>query len=220
MTSAIPEHEARVGTPAGTPGLEMQEIAGRDPDLEWVRRAARGECTAFDELVRRHQSRVYTRISFMTRDRDLALDLTQEAFLKAWRNIAGFRAEATFSTWLGRIAVNVTLHHFERARARKRGGRTLSIERGHDPDGDERGIVVEDRTQDPVDWAIRDERQAAIVRAVEGLEEEYRLALTLREMHGFSYQEIADGLEIPIGTVKSRIFRARQMLQEKLQGLL
>ncbi|MFQ5654067.1 MAG: sigma-70 family RNA polymerase sigma factor [Planctomycetota bacterium] len=146
--------------------------------------------------------------------------MAQETLLKAWRGIGSFRGEALFSTWLGRIAVNATRHHFERAGAQKRRGKVVSIDAGQRGAGEEQPLEITDRTHLPAEWAQRNERQRAILRAVGELEEDYRTAFALRDLHGYSYREIMDTLDLPIGTVKSRIFRARKILQEKLKDLL
>ncbi|MGE3165153.1 MAG: sigma-70 family RNA polymerase sigma factor [Planctomycetota bacterium] len=203
-------------------GEAEDEQAGPDPDAEVVSHALGGDTRAFEELVVRHQARIYTHVNFMVRDPELAADLAQECFLRAWRGLASFRGEARFATWLKRIAVNVTLHHFERTRAQKRTARVVSISSPGltgDPDG-AGDFEIPDERQPPERSAIDHERQAAIERAVSELEPEYRTALALRELHGYSYQEITEVLGMPIGTVKSKIFRARQVLQEKLKDYL
>jgi len=189
-----------------------------DPDRLECERAARGDRAAFEELVRRHQDRVYTRIYFMVRDRDTAADLTQEALLRAWRGLPSFRGESLFSTWLARVAVNVTRHHFERVGAQKRRGREVSIHASSSEDGHD--LEIPDRKHLPEERAIQSESQRRILEAVAELDPVFRLALALRELHGYSYQEIGAELDLPIGTVKSKIFRARQQLQEKLRDLL
>ncbi len=220
MTAERPLQEQELGTcpPEPGPGASLQKV--EDPDRELVSAALSEDSRAFEELVRRHQDSVYTRIFFMVRDHGLAEDLAQEAFLKAYLGLKNFRGESRFSTWLGRIAVNVTLHYFEKAGAQKRSAKVISI---HAPQrGPEEGgqIEIEDRTHLPDEWAVRNERQAAILKAVGELDPEYRIALALRELYGYSYMEITEALQIPIGTVKSKIFRARQMLKEKLEGML
>ncbi len=191
-----------------------------DPDREIVVRAAGGEESAFEILVTRHQNRIYTRIYFMVFDRFLAEDLTQEAFLRAYMGLEGFRFEAKFKTWLTRIATNVTLHHFERRRAQKRSGKTISIDASRDRSDSGTPMEIPDSSYLPEEWAIRNERQQAIVKAVAELPEDFRAALALRELNHQSYQEIAESLGLPIGTVKSKIFRARQILQDKLKDIL
>ena len=203
-----------------TDQLDPTEISDRvDPDAETLQAAIEGSDSAFEELVRRHQDRVYTNIYFMVHDRELAADLSQECFLRAYRGLRSFQGRSLFATWLKRIAVNVTLHHFEKARAQKRSATVISISQGQ-PDGDEYELQVESNERSP-DEALSDrERREAIEAAVSELEPEYRTALALRELHGYSYREIMEVLNLPIGTVKSKIFRARQILQEKLKDLL
>ncbi len=203
---------------APAPG-ESESICRVDPDLLDCKRAAAGDPLAFETLMLRHQDRVYTRIFFMVRHRETAADLTQEAFIRAWQGLPRFRGDALFSTWLARVAVNVTRHHFERIGAQKRKGPEISI---HAPLANEGGSEFEipDSTHLPEEWAIRNERQRRILAAVAELEPEFREALALRELHGYSYQEVGAELGLPIGTVKSKIFRARQQLQEKLKDLL
>ncbi len=216
--------DAAAYTAGATSGPESgRDTAARtaeDPDRRDVQASVAGDPRAFEALVRRHQDAVFTRIYFMVRDRALAEDLAQEAFLKAYRSLGGFRGEALFATWLGRIAVNVTMHHFERERALKRAGKVVSLNATDARSGRAPAVEIADRTHDPEARALRNERQQAILDAVLGLDVEYRLALTLREFHGFSYQEIGDQLGLPIGTVKSKIFRARQILQQTLKDIL
>lgn len=218
--TAVPGARAEKG--AAAPPEASQKVTGCvdriDPDLALVKKAAEGDHAAFEELVHRHQDKVYTRIFFMVRHRDTAADLCQEAFLRAWKGMASFRGESLFTTWLSRVATNVTRHHFERIGAQKRSAREVSIHASGD--GEDRGIEIPDSRQLPEEWAIRNERQRRIVEAVAELEPEFRDALALRELGGYSYQEIGEELDLPIGTVKSKIFRARQQLQEKLKDLL
>lgn len=190
-----------------------------DPDRAEFRRAANGDERAFEVLVERHQDRVFTRLFFLVRNRETAADLTQEAFLRAWRGLPSFREESLFTTWLAKVALNVTRHHWERQRAQKRTRREFSIDAPYrDEDGG--GYEIADSTHLPDEWALRNERQKRILEAVGELDPEFREALSLRELHGYSYQEISETLDLPIGTVKSKIFRARQALQEKLKDLL
>ena len=200
--------------------MEPRSPVNGDPDRAYLEAAREGDSKAFGELVLRHQDRIYTRIYFMVHDRELAADLSQDAFLKAYLGLRTFRGESLFSTWLSRIAVNVTLHHFERQGAQKRSAKVISLHGGRSLDTDEGELEISDQTHLPDEWAQRNERQEAILKAVAELDPEYRTALALRELHGYSYREIETALNVPIGTVKSKIFRARQMLQEKLKGIL
>lgn len=211
--------EEVIGT-ASEDDQATEDPAAGDPDRDLVQAASDGDPKAFEELVLRHQNRVYTHVFFMVRDAELASDLTQECFLRAWRGLASFRREARFATWVKRIAVNVTLHHFEKTRAQKRSASVFSIS-SSGPGGDEEGAFeIPDQGPAPDSKAIDGERKAAIMAAVGELDPEYRTALALRELQGYSYQEITEVLNLPIGTVKSKIFRARQILQEKLKAYL
>ncbi len=207
------EKAARSETPAA--GAE----SSADPDLLDCRRAAKGDTEAFERLVIRHQDKVFSRIFFMVRHRETAADLTQEAFFKAWKGLPKFRGDSLFTTWLSRVAVNVTHHHFEKQRAQKRAAREVSIDAPLRTLGEDTTFEISDSTHLPEEWAMRNERQQQILEAVASLEPEFREALALRELHGLSYQEIAEELDLAVGTVKSKIFRARQALQEKLKDL-
>lgn len=220
---AEPEKDLQTAPDSGTSAPESGPgglgNGAEDADRELVKAANAGDSRAFEELVKRHQDRVYTRIFFMVHHRETAADLTQDAFLKAYMGLKSFRGEALFSTWLNRIAVNVTLHHFEKQGAQKRSANVISLSAARG-DMEETQMEIPDSTHLPDEWAQRSERQRAILEAVADLDPEYRTALALRELQGCSYREIEELLGVPIGTVKSKIFRARQMLQEKLKGIL
>ena len=204
--------------PASGPHLETSEATLEDPDAHLVAAAQEGSTDAFSQLVARHQDKVYTRIFYMVHDAETAADLVQEAFLKVYRGLHLFRSEARFSTWLHRIAVNVCLHHFEYHNAQKRAGKVVSLSAMRGEDNEE--FEVSDHSQRPDTQSELTEQQDIVLRAMAELDPQYRTALTLRELQGYSYQEIERLMDIPIGTVKSKIFRARQILQEKLKGLL
>ena len=180
-----------------------------DPDRALVDAAAGGSREAFDELVRRHQGAVITLARVLTAGRGDADDLAQDVFVRAWRSLGSFRGESTFRTWLHRVAINVI------RTSQTRQGRLarLFVARGRDegepdpPSGDE-----------PVDATLA--RRQVIDRALAALPEELRVAVTLRDLQGLDYKEIAAVLDVPIGTVESRIFRARQKLRPLLAPLL
>lgn len=190
-----------------------------DPDQARLDRAKEGDDDAFEEIVRAHQNRVYSKVYYMVHDRGLAEDLAQETFLRVYLGLPSFREECRLSTWIHRIAVNVVLHHFEKASAQKRRGREISIDRSQ-TGPDERVLEIPDRRNLPDEVAVNRERQRRILAAVAELPDDFRLVLALRELEKQSYQEIGAALDLPMGTVKSKIFRARQILQEKLKEVL
>jgi RNA polymerase sigma-70 factor (ECF subfamily) len=184
-------------------------------DLELVRRVQRGEKRAFDLLVSKYQSRVAKLVGRLVSDRSEAQDVTQEAFIKAYRALPNFRGDSAFYTWLYRIAVNSAKNHLV-ARSRRPPTDDVDITDG---DVEAAGVVVADMAT-PESYAVRDQLQAALGRALAELPEDLRTALTLCEMEGLSYDEIARVLDCPIGTVRSRIFRARRALDAKLKPFL
>ena len=178
-----------------------------DPDRALVDAAAAGSREAFDELVRRHQVAIVTLARVLMRGRGDPEDAAQEVFVRAWKGLRGFRGDSTFRTWLHRVAVNVIRS------GQARHGRFLRMFIGM---GDE--TPEPSSGGEPVDTTLA--RRQAIDRALAELPEELRMAVTLRDMQGLDYREIAAVLGVPIGTVESRIFRARQRLKPLLAPLL
>ena len=190
-----------------------------DADRELVDQAAAGSREAFDELVRRHQASIVSLARALTHGSADAEDIAQEVFVRAWRSLTGFRGDSAFRTWLHRVAVNViNSHHGRLARIRRvmQFGASTSSEADAALVGEldpiERAAASVDVENDMV---MRD----AIDKALGSLPEELRLAVTLRDIQGLDYREIATVLGVPIGTVESRIFRGRQRLQPLLQPL-
>jgi RNA polymerase sigma-70 factor (ECF subfamily) len=184
-----------------------------DPDRTLVAEAAAGSREAFDELVRRHQARIFNLARALVGEDAEAEDLAQDTFVRAWRAIRRFRGESTFRTWLYRVAINVIRGHLA-ARARKR------IVWGwwrHDTFG-ERTIPLE--AVDPADMEADAMRREFIDRALAALPVDQRVAVTLRDIEGLDYREIAVALGVPIGTVMSRISRARARLRPLLAPLM
>jgi len=181
-----------------------------DPDRELVQAAAAGSRDAFDELVRRHQAAVLTLARVLTAGRGDADDLAQEVFVRAWRSLRGFRGESTFRTWLHRVAINVvrTSQAKEGRLLRLFGRRSQDDDAPFDPPA----------PGEPIDTALA--RRQAIDRALASLPDDLRLPVTLRDLQGLEYKEIAALLNVPIGTVESRIFRARQRLRPLLAPLM
>jgi RNA polymerase sigma-70 factor, ECF subfamily len=190
-----------------------------DIDRALVERAQQGDARAFEMLVIKYQRRIERLISRMVRDADLVHDVAQEAFIRAYRALPQFRGESAFYTWLYRIAVNTakkTLVEIKRdpvvtESARARGG-----------DDDEtypRDNELSDG-ETPEALLASKEIAATVNAAIDALSEDLRQAITLREIEGLSYEEIADVMNCPIGTVRSRIFRAREAIATKLRPLL
>ena len=184
-------------------------------DLALVRRVQRGDKRAFDLLVSKYQLRLAKLVGRLVSDRAEAQDVVQEAFIKAYRALPNFRGDSAFYTWLYRIAVNAAKNHLV-ARSRRPPTADVDITDG---DVEEAGVLMAD-VATPESYAARDQLQAALARALAELPEDLRTALTLCEMEGLSYDEIAQVLDCPIGTVRSRIFRARRALDVKLKPFL
>jgi RNA polymerase sigma-70 factor (ECF subfamily) len=181
-----------------------------DPDRELVEAAAAGSREAFDELVRRHQSAVLTLVRVLTGGRGDADDLAQDVFVRAWRSLDGFRGDSTFRTWLHRVAVNVV-----RTSQAKRGRLMRLFVPAPGPADDE--PFDPPAVSEPIDAALA--RRQVIDRALAALPDELRVPVTLRDVQGLEYKEIAAILAVPIGTVESRIFRARQRLKPLLEPI-
>lgn len=184
-------------------------------DLALVRRVQRGDKRAFDLLVGKYQLRLAKLVGRLVSDRAEVQDVVQEAFIKAYRALPNFRGDSAFYTWLYRIAVNAAKNHLV-ARSRRPPADDVDITDG---DVEEAGVVVADLAT-PESHTARDELAAALAAALAELPEDLRTALTLCEMEGLSYDEIARVLDCPIGTVRSRIFRARRALEAKLKPYL
>lgn len=179
-----------------------------DADRGLVEAAAAGSRDAFDELVRRYQGPIVNLARALTSGSADAEDLAQEVFVRAWRSIAGFRGDSTFRTWLHRVALNVIHSH------RSRLGRFRRLfQSPSDPDVGDPSERAPDRSDLEDELVLRD----AIDRALSTLPDELRDAVTLRDIQGLDYREIAAALQVPIGTVESRIFRARQRLRPLLE---
>ncbi len=190
-----------------------------DVDLPLVERARRGDNAAFEMLVIKYQRRIERLISRMVRDADLVQDVAQETFIRAYRAMPNFRGESAFYTWLYRIAINTAkkaLVDLKRDPLVSEG----ALNRGED--GDETSRVENELSDGETPEALLASKEiaAAVNSAIEALSEDLRQAITLREIEGLSYEEISDVMNCPIGTVRSRIFRAREAIAAKLRPLL
>ncbi|HLD14660.1 MAG TPA: RNA polymerase sigma factor RpoE [Burkholderiales bacterium] len=190
-------------------------MSERDIDQKLVIRVQKGDNTAFDLLVRKYQHRVAKLVGRFVRDHAEAEDVTQEAFIKAYRALRGFRGDSAFYTWLYRIAVNTAKNYLE-SRGRRPMSLDLELEGLETLDGSE--SLREQAT--PERQLLTGEIATTIQRALELLPADLRMAITLREVEGLSYEEIAEIMDCPIGTVRSRIFRAREAVDKELKPLL
>ncbi len=188
-----------------------------DADLEIVRRVQAGDVAAFDRIVERYRERVFGILYNLTSNREDAADLTQEAFIKAFQSIHRFSGQASFFTWLYRIAVNSTLSHLRKTRIRS----FFSLERidSEEPVAKEIVDALTDTTGVERDTYVR-ELQEKLNDALQKLSIKHRTVVTLFEIDGLSHQEIADVMDCSVGTVRSRLHYAKQLLQSELQPYL
>jgi RNA polymerase sigma-70 factor (ECF subfamily) len=186
-------------------------VTASDTDQQLVQRAQRGDLRAFDLLVLKYQGRIGALVSRYINDPGEVEDVTQEAFIKAYRALDKFRGDSAFYTWLYRIASNAAKNHLV-AKGR-RPGADATIE---DAEGFEQAdLISESSTPEAV--LMSEELAQVVTEAMDALPEELRAALTLREFEGLSYDDIAAVLECPVGTVRSRIFRARETIDGRVR---
>ncbi len=192
----------------------MKDEQAKVTDKQLVARVQKGDKGAFDLLVIKYQYKVHAIISRYVKDIDEVNDVMQEAFIKAYRALEGFRGESAFYTWLYRIAVN-TAKNYLIARNRRPPAFDINVD---DSDYSEENKQLHN-VDSPENILYRDELQSVINAAIKNLPEDLRTALILREFEDLSYEEIADIMDCPVGTVRSRIFRARESLEEKIKEL-
>lgn len=196
---------------ATAPAVLLQTFAGVG-DADLVTRAIAGREDGFEELVRRYQRPIVAYVYRMVGDYDMALDLTQDVFIKVYGSLARYRSEYKFSTWIYRIAHNAAIDHLRRHNT----GRTEELERTSDETGATYERPLKSGAPTPEEESERAERRKEIEDVVQALPPGYRELIVLRHAHDFSYDEIADVTELPLGTVKNRIFRAREMMRAEL----
>ncbi len=184
-------------------------------DLELVKRVQQGDKKAFDTLVRKYQHKIVKLVSRYVHDPSEALDVAQDAFIKTYRALPKFRGESAFYTWLYRIAINTAKNHLI-SQARRPPDSDIDAEEAETFGGPSR--LKENAT--PERLALRDEIERTVFQAIEELPEDLRTAITLREFEGMSYEDIALTMACPVGTVRSRIFRAREAIDKKLRPLM
>jgi RNA polymerase sigma-70 factor (ECF subfamily) len=193
----------------------LARMGERNLDQELVERVQRGEKGAFDILVRRYEHKLVNVIGRYIRDPSEVFDVAQEAFIKAYRALPNFRGDSAFYTWLYRIAINTAKNHLVASSRRPP---------GDDVDAQEAEQFAADsglkEYATPERLALSSELATTIQAAIDELPEELRTAIVLRELDGLSYEEIAAAMECPIGTVRSRIFRARDAIDRRIRPLL
>jgi len=208
--------------------MELEQVAPATmaearPQVEdpFIEKLKRGDAAAFEKLVNERSGEIYGLLYRLTENGEEARDLTQETFLRAFQSINHFRGESDLRTWIYRIAINQARNRWRWWRRRRREA-TVSID---EPEigGGRLGLVATLKSptaRDPEQHTLQNERERALQKALGGLRRVYREAVVLRDIEGFAYEEIANTLNISVGTVKSRLARGRQELRRKLEGSL
>lgn len=193
------------------PAMEVSKAS----DQQLVERVQAGDKRAFDLLVIKYQHKILGLVSRYVRDTSEVQDVTQEAFIKAYRALPRFRGDSAFYTWLYRIAIN-TAKNYLMAKSRRPPGSDIDLE---DAEYFESATALKD-IETPENQLFGEELKTVVNKAISQLPEDLRTAVTLREFDGLSYEEIANVMGCPVGTVRSRIFRAREAIDKQLQPLL
>lgn len=184
-------------------------------DDELVGQVLAGDSAPFGEIVQRHEGRLYNTIYRLVGSAEDARDLLQDTFVKAYENLKTFRGGSSLYTWLFRIAVNTSLSH-----RRRRKWVQMSAPPGDEDNPNPGNTVADTAAADPADRLITAETEVLVQEAINGLDDEHRTVVVLRDIQHCDYRQIAEILEVPPGTVKSRLHRARMMLRDELQPLL
>lgn len=190
-------------------------MSEQQSDQQLVERVQRGDQAAFDLLVKKYQHKIMSLISRYVKQPGDVADVAQEAFIKAYRALPNFRGESAFYTWLYRIAVN-TAKNYLVSKGRKPPGSDIDAQDAEFLD-DGHGLKDIDS---PESLLLSDELKAVVMRTIEELPDDLKQAITLRELDGLGYEEIAITMDCPIGTVRSRIFRAREAIEKNIRPLL
>ncbi|MFT7244881.1 MAG: RNA polymerase sigma-70 factor (ECF subfamily) [Candidatus Azotimanducaceae bacterium] len=182
-------------------------------DKQLVERVQRGDKRAFDLLVLKYQHRIVGLVGRYLRDQDEVQDVAQEAFIKAYRALPRFRGDSAFYTWLYRIAINTAKNHLV-SRSRRPPDTDVDVDM-------EDGSFYESLSDsvNPENSLATDQLEAVVYKAIDDLAEDLKVAVTLREFEGLSYEEIAEVMDCPVGTVRSRIFRAREAIEKKIAAI-
>ena len=220
----LPESDLLSSSGAAPTGAKP---TGLRPDVALLQKAQAGDRGAYGQVVLLYQDRLYNAVLRLVGDREEARELTQEAFMRGLMKIDSFRAEASPYTWLFRIAVNLAISHLRKSHR----FRVFSLDRpagsgnGRYASDDQASGLLDRVARDDADAAPPDrmekrERDQAVLSALGRLDAEYRAVLVMRDVEGFDYQQMADILGLPLGTLKSRLFRARMALRDELKGYL
>ena len=191
----------------------MSAQQAQDTDQQLVKRVQNGDKRAFDLLVLKYQHKILSIIGRFVKDQAEVQDVAQETFIKAYRALGNFRGESAFYTWIYRIAINTAKNHLV---SRGRRPPAADVDDAEIYSGSE---YLKD-VATPENQMMRDQLKDVIFKAIKDLPEDLRTAVTLREMEGLSYEEIAEVMDCPVGTVRSRIFRARESIEKQMQPLL
>lgn len=194
-------------------GVARMGAEATDQDL--VKRIQKGDKSAFDLLVIKYQHRIISLVSRYIKDPSEALDVSQEAFLKAYRAIPSFRGDSAFYTWLYRISINTAKNYLVARDRRPPSGDIDAVEAEQ-----YEGVSALKEMDTPERLVLRDEIETLIYKVISELPEDLKTAITLREFEGMSYEEIATTMDCPVGTIRSRIFRARDAIDSKLDSLI
>jgi RNA polymerase sigma-70 factor, ECF subfamily len=188
-------------------------------EAEFIEKLKRGEAEAFEQLVNERSGEIYGLLFRLTENSEEARDLTQETFLRAFQNIGRFRGDADLRTWIYRIAINQARNRWRWWRRRRRDS-TVSLDATLGQSNQTLIATLAESSENPEERTLAHERESALRSALQKLGRTYRETVILRDIEGFTYEEIARTLEINVGTVKSRLARGRQELREKLEGSL
>ena len=224
LSHAHEETESRVDRDPQTALTSDPVARGARPDVALLQKAQKGDRGAYGQIILLYQDRLYNAVLRLVGDREEARELTQEAFTRGLMKLDSFRGEASPYTWLFRIAVNLAISQLRKVQRT----RVFSLDRpsangqGHQDD-QASGLadrMARDRSESPPQRAERRERDEAVLAALGRLDAEYRAVLVMRDIEGFDYQQMADVLGLPLGTLKSRLFRARLALRDELRTYL
>ena len=191
------------------------EMSKKDTDQQLVLRVQKGDKRAFDLLVIKYQHKILSIISRYIKDSAEMHDVAQDAFIKAYRAIGNFRGESAFYTWIYRIAINTAKNHLV-SRGRRPPATDVDVDEAEHFSG---GDNFRDLSS-PENNLMKDELEKSVYQAIQDLPEDLRTAVMLREMEGLSYEEIAEVMSCPVGTVRSRIFRAREAIDKHIEHLI